>query len=192
MRKTFVHNRNLLRVAALVIFLIFLAFGTRMTRLHATSQPGTVWIAPSLVRVGPTDAPGTTSYINLSSARGETVDTQIIVTAFAGGLTNVNLSASALTGPGAASIPASNFVLYREYYVTVQGSFNAGGNNPPLGPDTYPEPLIPFVDPETAEHPSKHAMHPLPPTKTSRIGLTSISPGAPPMFLPEPILEPSR
>src|SRR5256712_6114500 len=150
MRKTFVHNRNLLRVAALVIFLIFLAFGTRMTRLHATSQPGTVWIAPSLVRVGPTDAPGTTSSINLSSARGETVDTQIIVTAFAGGLTNVNLSASALTGPGGASIPASSVTLYREYYITVTGTANyGGGGNPPLGSGTYPEPLIPFNDPET-------------------------------------------
>ncbi len=149
MRTTFGHNRSLLRMAALVIFLIFVTFGTRMTRLHATSQPGTVWVAPSLVRVGPTDAPGTTSSINLSSARGETVDTQIIVTAFAGGLTNVNLSASALIGLGGATIPASNFVFYREYYVTVQGSFNAGGNNPPLGAGTYPEPLIPFVDPET-------------------------------------------
>jgi len=66
-------------VAALLILLIFVTFGTPMTRLLA-SQQGTVWVAPSLVRVGPTDAPGTTSYINLSSARGETVDTQIIVT----------------------------------------------------------------------------------------------------------------
>src|SRR6266481_5807735 len=147
--KIFGHNKRPPHVAALLILLIFVTFGTRMTRLHATSQQGTVWVAPSLVRVGPTDAPGTTSSINLSGARGETVDAQIIVTAFAGGLTNVNISASALTGPGGAAIPASNFVLYREYYVTVQGSYNPGGSNPPLGAGTYPEPLIPFVDPET-------------------------------------------
>ncbi len=148
--KIFGHNKRPPHVAALLILLIFVTFGTRMTRLHATSQQGTVWVAPSLVRVGPTDAPGTTSYINLSSARGETVDTQIIVTAFAGGLTDVNLSASALTGPGGASIPASSVTLYREYYITVTGTANyGGGGNPPLGSGTYPEPLIPFNDPET-------------------------------------------
>jgi hypothetical protein len=150
MRTTFEHNRSLLRVAALVIFLIFITFSTRMTRLHATSQQGTVWVAPNLVRVGPTDAPGTTSSISLSSARGETVDTQIIVTAFAGGLTNINLSASALTGPGGATIPASNITLYREYYINVTGTASyGGGSNPPLGSGTYAEPLIPFNDPET-------------------------------------------
>jgi hypothetical protein len=62
----------------------------------------------------------------------------------------VNLSASALTGPGGASIPASSVTLYREYYITVTGTANyGGGSNPPLGSGTYPEPLIPFNDPET-------------------------------------------
>ncbi len=117
--------------------------------IPATTPPFPVWVAPGLVRVGKADAPGTTSLIIISGARGETLDTQVIVRAPTGGLTNVNMSASALTGPGGATIPASNFVFYREYYVTVQGSYNAGGNNPPLGPGTYPEPLIPFVDPET-------------------------------------------
>jgi hypothetical protein len=148
--KTFGHNKRPLQVTALLILMIFVTFGTRMTRLHAASQQGTVWVAPGLVRVGPTDAPGTTYYINLSSARGETVDTQIIVSAFAGGLTNVNLSASALTGPGGATIPASSVTLYREYYITVTGTAQyGGGSNPPLGSGTYAEPLIPFNDPET-------------------------------------------
>jgi hypothetical protein len=109
-----------------------------------------VWVMSSLVRVGKTDAPGTTSAIALSSARGETVDTQVIVQAPTSGLTNVNLSASALTGPGGATIPASNLTLYREYYITVTGTASyGGGSNPPLGSGTYPEPLIPFTDPET-------------------------------------------
>jgi hypothetical protein len=78
------------------------------------------------------------------------VDTQVIVQAPVGGLTNVNLSASALTGPGGASIPASSVTLYREYYITVTGTGSyGGGSNPPLGSGTYPEPLIPFNDPET-------------------------------------------
>jgi Domain of unknown function (DUF4091) len=148
-RRKFWHNKRLLRLAGLVALLIFLAFSIWMTQIHATSQPGTFWVVPSLVRVGPTDPPGTTSFISLSGGRGETVDTQIIITAFADGLTNVNMSASVLTGPGDATIPASNFVFYREYYVTVRGSDAAGGSNPPLGAGTYPEPLVPFVDPET-------------------------------------------
>jgi len=65
-------------------------------------------------------------------------------------LTNVNVSASALSGPGGASLPASSFTLYREYYLTVSGTASyGGGSNPPLGSGTYPEPLIPFNDPET-------------------------------------------
>src|SRR6266576_2899063 len=108
------------------------------------------WVAPGLVRVGKTDAPGTASSISLSSARGETVDTQVIVQGPAGGLTNVNVSASALSGPGGASIPASSLTLYREYYLNVTGTANyGGGSNPPLGSGTYAEPLIPFHDPKT-------------------------------------------
>jgi hypothetical protein len=118
------------------------------------SSAFTAWVAPSLVRVGPTDAPGAASSIGLSGARGETVDTQVILRGPAGGLTNVNLSASALIGPGGATIAASNVVLYREYYTTVsgtvpQGGFPPSGTNPPLGSGTYAEPLIPFVDRET-------------------------------------------
>jgi hypothetical protein len=110
----------------------------------------TVWVAPSLDRVGKTDAPGTASTIRLSGARGETVDTQVVLQGPSSGLTNVNLSASALTGPGGATIPASNITLYREYYLSVTGTASyGGGSNPPLGSGTYPEPLIPFNDPET-------------------------------------------
>ena len=108
------------------------------------------WVSPGLVRVGQTDAPGTTSSISLSSARGETVDTQVIVQGPAGGLTKVNVSASSLTGPGGVTIPTSNVTLYREHYLTVTGTASyGGGSNPPLGSGTYAEPLIPFNDPET-------------------------------------------
>ena len=109
-----------------------------------------VWVMPSLNRVGKTDAAGTTSAITLSGARGETVDTQVVVQGPASGLTNVNLTASALTGPNGVTIPVSSVTLYREYYITVTGTANyGGGSNPPQGSGTYPEPLIPFNDPET-------------------------------------------
>jgi len=108
------------------------------------------WVSPSLNRVGKTDAPGTLSSIALSGARGETVDTQVVVQGPAGGLTNVNVSATALTGPNGVTLPASNVTLYREYYLAVTGTASyGGGSNPPLGSGTYAEPLIPFNDPET-------------------------------------------
>jgi Domain of unknown function (DUF4082)/Concanavalin A-like lectin/glucanases superfamily/Domain of unknown function (DUF4091)/Abnormal spindle-like microcephaly-assoc'd, ASPM-SPD-2-Hydin len=108
------------------------------------------WVVSSLLRVGKSDPAGSTSSVALSSARGETVDTQIIVQGISGGLSNVNVSASALTGPNGATIPASNITLYREYYITVTGTASyGGGSNPPQGSGTYPEPLIPFNDPET-------------------------------------------
>jgi hypothetical protein len=130
---------------------------------NATNSPATIsmtgtgvqsnfstWVAPSLTRVGKTDAPGTLSSIALSGARGETVDTQVVVQGPAGGLSNVNVSATALTGPNGATIPASNVTLYREYYLSVTGTASyGGGTNPPLGSGTYAEPLIPFNDPET-------------------------------------------
>jgi hypothetical protein len=120
------------------------------TGVQQTNAAYPTWVSPSLLRVGQTDAPGTTSSITLSGARGETVDTQVIVQGPAGGLTNVNVSASALTGPNGASIAASNVTLYREYYLAVTGTANyGGGSNPPLGSGTYAEPLIPFNDPES-------------------------------------------
>ncbi len=144
-RWTFRHAKSLpLAAAVLVLLTIFIAAS------QSLSAPFPVWVSPSLIRVGQTDAPGTTSSISLSGARGETVDTQVIVQAPAGGLSNVNVSASVLTGPGGATIPASSVNLYREYYITVTGTVNyGGGSNPPLGSGTYPEPLIPFNDPET-------------------------------------------
>src|SRR6266404_6337586 len=108
MRATFRSVKGLLlTTGGLVVLTILILLNTRATRSQPVSQssssPFPFWVAPGLVRVGKTDAPGTASSISLSSARGETVDTQVIVQGPAAGLTNVNVSASALTGPGGAS-----------------------------------------------------------------------------------------
>ena len=144
-RWTFRHAKGLpLAITVLFGLTIFI------TASQSSSAPFPLWVSSGLIRVGQTDASGTTSAITLSSARGETVDTQVIVQAPANGLTNVNVSASALAGPSGATIPASSIALYREYFITVTGTANyGGGSNPPLGSGTYAEPLIPFNDPET-------------------------------------------
>jgi hypothetical protein len=151
--------------AALVILPTFAMFVTPATPaqggpagidINAGGQQGepetpiAIWVTPSLVRIGRTDAPGTTSSIRLFGARGETVDSQVVVRAPADrALTNVNVSASTLTGAGGANIAASNIALFREHYLTTKGTDRAHGTNPPDGPGTYAEPLIPFNDPET-------------------------------------------
>ena len=149
---------KILVIAAVVLAFLatFRSFSARLIHFRADSSaavapsPFPVWVESSLSRVGQTDAPGSTFSVSLFGARGETVDTQIIVQAPIDGLNNVNVSASALSGPNGATIPASNVTLYREYYITVAGTANyGGGSNPPLGSGTYPEPLIPFNDPET-------------------------------------------
>src|ERR1700737_2538796 len=144
-RGTVPRVKSLLLAAAVpVVLTIFLAFDT------TSGSAFPVWAMSGLVRVGKADTVGTASSISLSSARGETVDTQVVVQGPSGGLTNVNVSASALTGPGGAMIPASSVTLYREYYIAVTGTANyGGGSNPPLGSGPYAEPLIPFNDPET-------------------------------------------
>jgi hypothetical protein len=128
--------------------LVAMVFVIKANKSSAAAFP--VWVASGLIRVGKTEAPGMVSSLDVSGARGEIVDAQIIVHAPPSGLTNVNVSASDLLAPGGGTIPASNITLYREYYVTVTGTANyGGGSNPPLGSGTYAEPLIPFDDPGT-------------------------------------------
>ena len=128
----------------------FIVLMTLTTTGQASGQALLVWVSSSLARVGQTDAAGTASSINLYGGRGETMSSQVTVQAPAGGLTNVNVSVSALTGPNGATIPGSSVTVYREHYIAVTGTTNyGGGSNPPLGSGTYAEPLIPFNDPGT-------------------------------------------
>ncbi len=116
---------------------------------RAQSGP-TIWIAPSLQRVGPTAAAGSSAAAQIAAGRGETESFQIIVRAPGNGLSNVNVTVTDLTGPG--TIAKSNISLYREQYVSVSpGSPNWGGSNQPLGAGVYPDPLIPFTDPSTGK-----------------------------------------
>ncbi len=117
---------------------------------HAQSGP-VVWVARSLQRIGPDDAPGSTQQAQLSAARGESESFQIVVRApGSAGLSNVNVTVSDLAGPGGAVIPKRNLSLFREHYVYVGiSSPNWGGSNRPLAKGWYPDGLIPFTDPQT-------------------------------------------
>jgi Domain of unknown function (DUF4091) len=117
-------------------------------RMFAQSGPA-VWVVPSsLDRVGMTDAAGSGTQVQLSSAQNAYAAFQIAVNGGGGGVTNANLTLSALEGPG--TIPVSSFNPYVEGYVYVnQGSPNWGGSNQPLGAGWYADSLIPFNNPAT-------------------------------------------
>ena len=111
-----------------------------------------VWVAPSLHRVGLSDAAGNTTEAKLSAARGESLSFQIVVNGASSGLNRVDVKISDLQGPGGRVIPQTKFTLYREKYVYVSSSSpNWRGTNKPLGPGWYADGLIPFTDPETSK-----------------------------------------
>src|SRR5690348_9217025 len=119
------------------------------------AQSPTIWVAPSMQRVGTGDAPGSATQAQLSAAKGEYESFQIIVRAASSGLSNVNVSVSNLSGPGGQIISSSNIALFREQYVYVNAaSPNWGGSNQPMGAGWYPDGLIPFIDPATGAPPS--------------------------------------
>lgn len=116
-------------------------------RMFAQSGPA-VWTVPSLQRVGITDAPGSGTQVQLYSAQNAYTAFQIAVNGGSAGVTNANLTLSALQG--AATIPASSYNPYVEGYVYVnQSSPNWGGSNQPLGAGWCADSLIPFHDPAT-------------------------------------------
>ena len=124
-------------------------FAFSLLPIAASAQP-TVWVTDSLTRTGVSDSAGSNTWEQLSAAKGEAASFQIIVQAPYGGLGNVNVTMSNLTGPGGAVIPSTAFTLFREQYAVVQpGSVNWLGSNQPLGAGAYPDGLIPFTDPNT-------------------------------------------
>jgi Domain of unknown function (DUF4091) len=112
--------------------------------LHAQSGP-VVWVVPALTRVARDEAAGNQREIALWAARGEYESFQAVVHAPEGGLKNVNVTISDLTGER-GRISKTNLTLYREHYIQImRGSPDRGGTNRPLGPGWYPDALIPFT-----------------------------------------------
>ncbi len=144
----------------------------------ASGAGPTVWVVPStLLRVGPTDAAATGATATIYGGQGEYVAFQVAVQAPSGGLTNVRLSVSSLTGPGSATIPSSSLILYRESYITISAAqhSSAGFETPGLpytsdngvqnasittSNETLLDALIPAIDPATGNPPTSGATYP--------------------------------
>ena len=131
---------------------LFSVFLVGSAALSVAQAGPVVWTAPSMHRVGMSEAAGSGAEVSLTAARGEYESFQIVTNGAGKGLGNVNVTVSDLQGPAGQTIPKTSFTLYREKYMHVTGSSpNWKGSNQPLGPGWYPDALIPFTDPETGK-----------------------------------------
>ena len=141
-----------LSIVKKTFFPALLVCSTALSTLAVADGGPQVWIAPSLHRVGMSDAPSGDKKVSLAAARGEYESFQVIVRGASDGLGNVNMTVSDLEGPGGQVIPRNSFTLYREKYMHVNGSSpNWHGSNQPMGPGWYADALIPFTDPSTGK-----------------------------------------
>lgn len=143
---------KLLECVRLSIILIWTLSALMMTSAELLANPPIVWVVDGMQRVGPEAHPSTKTSIELFAARGEYEPFQIIIRAPENGLNGVNIIIQDLKGPANQKIAKRNITLYREHYVFIEkGSSNRGGSNRPQGKGWYPEPLVPFVDPQTGK-----------------------------------------
>lgn len=98
-------------------------------------------LGPDL-KVRPGDKPATTPSLALEAAKNEFESFQIVLGAGAGAVSGITAKVSKpFTGPGGATIPAANVVLYAEEYYDVKVASNDEG-----APGKWPDPLVPDVD----------------------------------------------
>jgi hypothetical protein len=113
-----------------------------------------VWAFGAMERIHPTSAAGATADVHVSAARGEYEPFQVGIRAEGSPLSNVDVTVTALAGPGGATISSANLTLYREHFVEVKHhSPYWGGPVQPLKGRWFPDALIPFVDPSTGQPP---------------------------------------
>ncbi len=85
-----------MKFVTFVVCALVSVFGARM------SYAQSVWVAGSMPRIGPSDAPGSASSISLYAAKGEAESFQVVVRAPSSGLSNVNVPGwpDPVQGPG--------------------------------------------------------------------------------------------
>ncbi|WP_163507413.1 discoidin domain-containing protein [Fodinicola acaciae] len=134
-----VTRRTLLRAAAVAgaipIAMPESAFG-------AAAAPA-VWVHGAADRIFPASPAESGQAIALDAAKGEHEAAQIMIRAGGSAISNVTLSASALTGPAGATIPASQIQIRRQYAHGDVGGVGGDTQAPPGGSaSTYYDSLM--------------------------------------------------
>lgn len=104
-------------------------------------------VLSGMERIGQDQAPFGSPEATLQAARNEVESFQVVVAAVGGNLEVVRAEISDLVGEGGAKIGADSVRLFREEYVRVRKSTPKAE----LPPGLYPDPLVPFLNPETGE-----------------------------------------
>src|SRR5262249_44827610 len=112
-----------------------------LTPFVASAAALSFGVATPNQKVRPADMPAGQPKASLEAAKNEFESFQVVFTATAGATGVAVKLAQPLAGPGGATIPAENVVLYRADYYNVSTPSNAEGA---AGP--WPDPLVPDVD----------------------------------------------
>jgi hypothetical protein len=124
----------------------------------STGSP-VAWVMPSTVRIPSWSAPGRRTAASIEALRGETESFQVAVRAVGGSLSGVSMTVSPLVGPGGSRIGGRSIALFREQYVRVP-HHSPGWSGRPIGWPSFPDALVPFVDPVTGRRPDPGARVP--------------------------------
>lgn len=111
-----------------------------------------VWTQSTGNKVQPTTAPTSGKAVTVETAQNSYEGYQIIVRAYGGDLTGVNMKTSALLSASGGTIPASSVTFFRQAFIDFKGVDAVNGAKPvpkesPTKDSRLPDPLIPFIDP---------------------------------------------
>ncbi len=126
---------------------LLLVTASALAALPGEARAIGVWTADSMTRVLRQQPARPRITPQLQAARGEWEAFQVVLTGAPDELAGARLTASVLTGPRGASVPAPR--IYREHYVRVSVS----SPQTSLPPGDYPDALVPQDFPETAPPP---------------------------------------
>ena len=149
------------------VFRLFLSGIVPLALSFSAAAAPITWVVPVLQRIERNSAPGTGTAVAIQAGRGETVSFQIAVQAPVSGLTNLTFAVTPLAGPGGATIGSQDLQLYRENFVTIKHHTpvfypRPKNSNLPLTTHTFPDALIPFIDPLTGKPPLRAQYIPQP------------------------------
>ncbi|MFC5406085.1 discoidin domain-containing protein [Cohnella soli] len=156
--------KNVIRTkvpSLLVIFSLLIALALPVGSVYAAAP--SVWIQNAADRAfqSSTMPSNPDTSIVLYAARNEYEAAQILVRS-SSSQSNLSVTVNALTGPGGATIPASNIKVTKEYTHSNVAKIGSDYENPPDGSSNYTDALVentPFTLPANQTQPYYYSVH---------------------------------
>jgi hypothetical protein len=131
--------------ASFVVTFAFLTFG--LSGYSSASGMIELTALSSMERIGQNQESSGAATVEIKAARNEVESFQVVVAAPKENISVVKVEVSDLVGRGGSKISRANIRLFREEYVRVRMSTPRAE----LPPGLYPDPLVPFANPETGK-----------------------------------------